>query len=72
METSIKLQVGSNIKKYRRKCLYTQEKLSELTNIDYKYIQRLEGKHPPNIKVETIARIAKVLKVKPSDLVKLP
>jgi len=68
MEVSIRLQVGKNIKNYRKKCGYTQEKLSELSGVDYKYLQKLEGKKPPNIKVETIARLAKSLKIKPSDL----
>ncbi|MCR4319862.1 MAG: helix-turn-helix domain-containing protein [Candidatus Brocadiaceae bacterium] len=56
------------IKKLRRKCGYTQEKLSELTNIDYKYIQRIEGKNPPAVKIDTIERFASAFKVKPSQL----
>ena len=68
MNTAIRLQVGKNIRNCRKKLGYTQEKLAELANIDYKYLQKLEGKNPPNIKVETIARLAKALKVDPSDL----
>ncbi len=45
-----------------------QEKLSELANIDYKYIQRIEGKTPPALKVDTIEKLAKALKVKPAML----
>lgn len=52
----------------RLKLGYTQDKLSELTNIDYKYIQRIEGKTPPNIRIETIERLAKALKTTPSKL----
>ena len=57
-----------NIKRLRKKYGYTQEKLSELTNIDYKYIQRIEGKNPPAIKIDTIEKLAKALNVKPSEL----
>src|SRR3990172_5894006 len=52
-----------DILKLRKKYGYTQEKLSELTNIDYKYIQRIEGTNPPAIKIDTIERLAKALKV---------
>lgn len=48
----------------------TQEKLSEIAGIDYKYIQRLEGKNPPALKVDTIERLAKALKVKPAELLR--
>lgn len=68
MESNIRLKFGMKIKKLRRKCGYTQEKLSELTNIDYKYIQRIEGKYPPAVKIDTIERFASAFKVKPSQL----
>jgi transcriptional regulator with XRE-family HTH domain len=70
MEESIRIQVGKRIKELRKKCGYTQEKLSEVTEIDYKYLQRLEGKNPPALKVDTIERLAKALKVKPAELLK--
>ena len=46
MEYTIRLKLGKKIKELRQKCGYTQEKLSEVANIDYKYIQRIEGKKP--------------------------
>ena len=68
MELNICIEVGKNIRKFRKKCGYTQEKLAELTKIDYKYLQKIEGKNPPNIKIETIAKLAKTLAVDPSKL----
>ncbi len=65
---NIRLKIGRRIKELRKKCGYTQDKLSEITEIDYKYIQRLEGKTPPALKVDTIERLAKALKVKPAEL----
>jgi len=44
--------------------------MSELTNIDYKYIQRIEGKNPPNIRLETLEKLAKALRTSPSQLLK--
>lgn len=68
MKTSIRRKLGEKIKETRQKLGYTQERLSELANMDYKYIQRIEGKNPPDIRVETIQRIAKALKTTPSKL----
>jgi transcriptional regulator with XRE-family HTH domain len=68
MDTKIRLKLAQRIKGLRRKLGLTQEKLSEASDIDYKYIQRIEGKNPPNIKLETIERLAKTLKTTPSNL----
>lgn len=68
MDTKIRLKLAQRIKELRRKLGLTQEKLSELSGIDYKYIQRIESKNPPNIKLETIERLAKTLKNTPSKL----
>lgn len=67
---SIRLRIGKRIKELRKKCGYTQDKLSEVADIDYKYLQRLEGKNPPALKIDTIERLAKALKVKPAELLK--
>ena len=67
---SIRLKIGKKIKELRKKCGYTQDKLSEVAEIDYKYIQRIEGKNPPALKIDTIERLAKALKVKPAELLK--
>ena len=67
---SIRLKIGKRIKELRKKCGYTQDKLSEVAEIDYKYIQRIEGKNPPALKIDTIERLAKALKVKPAELLK--
>ena len=68
MQTNIRLKTAKRIKELRRKRGYTQEKLSELSGIDYKYLQRMEGKSPPNIKIETIERLAKAFKISVSKL----
>jgi transcriptional regulator with XRE-family HTH domain len=68
MELSIRLKFGNRLKELRKKRSLTQEKLSELAEIDYKYLQKIEGKTPPNIKLETIEKLAKTLNVSPSEL----
>lgn len=66
----IRFMVGAKIKALRTSQRMTQEDLAEKTGIDYKYIQKIEGKNPPNVQVNTLQRIAKVLKTTPANLLK--
>ncbi len=68
MKSNIRLDLGKRIKEFRRNRGLTQEKLAELANIDYKYLQRIEGKNPPAIKIDTLEKIAIALKTTPSEL----
>ncbi len=70
MDENIRIKLGKRIKELRIGYRYTQEKLSELADVDYKYIQRIEGKNPPALKIDTIEKLAKALKVKPAELLK--
>ena len=67
MSTDIKHRLALRVKELRKKCGYTQEKLAELAGIDYKHIQLLESKHPSNVKIETIEKLAKAFKISLSD-----
>jgi transcriptional regulator with XRE-family HTH domain len=44
----------------------TQEELAEKLDISVRYVQKLEGSQCPNVKIDTIAVIAKALNVKPA------
>ena len=68
MKKTIRTKLGRKIKYYRNRYGYTQEKLAEVANIDYKYLQKVEGKNPPALKIDTIDRLAKALKVSPAKL----
>ena len=63
MKSSIKLTFGKKIREFRINLGYTQEQLAETAGVDYKYLQRIEGKTPPNLKLETIEKLAKALKI---------
>ncbi|MFA5062864.1 MAG: helix-turn-helix transcriptional regulator [Candidatus Omnitrophota bacterium] len=68
MEILAGIQLGRKIKECRKKQKITQEQLAELVKTSYKYIQRIEGKTPPDIRLTTIVRLAKALRVTPSKL----
>lgn len=68
MISKIRLLLGKRIKELRRKQGLTQEKLAELAKIDYKYLQKIEGKSPPAVKIDTIEKLARALESTPSKL----
>ena len=68
MDTSLRLKFGRNLRKFRAQRKLTQQRLAELAEIEYKYIQRIEGKKPPAVKIDTIFRLAKALKIHPWKL----
>ena len=68
MDKKIRSKFSNNLKKYRSKNKLTQQKLAELAEMEYKYIQRIEGKNPPAVRIDTIAKLAKALRVHPSQL----
>ncbi len=51
---------------------YTQQAVAEKSGVDYKYYQRIEGKRPPNLTVDSLERLAKVFGVGLSELLQTP
>lgn len=68
METLINSKLSYRIKELRRQQNITQERLAELTSTNYKYIQRIESKSPPDVRLTTIEKLAKAFKITPSKL----
>lgn len=64
----IRIRFGQNLKKYRLKKKLTQQQLADLTGIEYKYIQRLESKAPPAVRIDTIQRLSKSLDIEANKL----
>ena len=69
MNTHIGRTLSKKIKELRKKQGLTQERLAELTETSSIYIQRIEGKNPPDVRLTTVVRLAKALKVKPAELI---
>lgn len=68
MKPNARKKFGKRMRYFRGKCGYTQEKLAEKTGIDYKYVQKIEGKNPPAVRIDTIEKLAKAFKIKCSKL----
>lgn len=64
----VKLRLGKRIRELRIKNRLTQQDLAEKADFEYKYLQRIEGKNPPNIGIELLEKIAKALKTTPAKL----
>ena len=68
MGNTFNLQIGQAIKELRKERGLTQEQLAEMIKTSYKYIQRIEGKTPPDIRVSTLKKLADSLNTTPSKL----
>lgn len=66
--TKVRKSFAKNLKKFRLDKGYTQEQFAEKLGISVRYIQQLEGKNTPNVKIDTLELLAKELKVKPYEL----
>ncbi len=63
----IKEILGANIRDCRKKCGYSQELLAEKCGLHRTYVGGIE-RGERNVSIENIVRIARALKVKPSQL----
>ncbi|MCB1197194.1 MAG: helix-turn-helix transcriptional regulator [Deltaproteobacteria bacterium] len=66
----LRQKFAQNLKNLRKKKGYTQETLAEKLGISVRHVQFMEGKTTPNIKLDTIEKIAKAIGVNPLDLLK--
>jgi len=69
MDTVIQKKLGKRLRELRKRAGMSQERLAELSGIDYKHIQLLESKNPPAAKLDTIEKLAKAFKISPSKLI---
>ena len=64
----IRLQLAKRLKDLRKKKDLTQEQMAEKLEMDLRYYQRLESAKPNAVKIDTIDKLSKVLKISPSKL----
>jgi transcriptional regulator with XRE-family HTH domain len=63
----VKKLLGANVRKSRKKLGWTQEQLAQRSRLNAQYISRFElGQE--NVKVETLQKIARVLKIEIGNL----
>jgi len=67
---NINRKFGKALKELRLKHNLTQEQLAELSNIDYKHIQKLEGKNPSSLTLNTLEKLANALNISIIDIFK--
>jgi transcriptional regulator with XRE-family HTH domain len=64
----IRLQFARRLKTLRKGFHLTQEQMAERLDMDIRNYQRLESNKPGAVKIDTIDKIAKALKLTPSKL----
>ena len=67
MEKDIIVSYARRLRQLRKKRGYTQQKVAELANVEYKHIQRLESKKPCDVKLSTLEKIAKAFNIPLSE-----
>jgi len=70
METDIRLKLSRRLKELRKEKKLTQERLAELSIIDYKHIQLLESRRAPAAKLDTLEKLAKAFNISVSKLLR--
>ena len=68
MTPEIRLQFARRLKALRKRFHLTQEQMAERLDMDIRNYQRLESNKPGAVKIDTIDKIAKALKLTPSKL----
>ncbi len=69
MNKAIQIKLAKRIRSLREEHGLTQERLAEISGVDYKHVQLLESKNPSIAKIDTIEKIAKAFKISPSKLI---
>lgn len=61
---------ATTLKNLRKSKGLTQEKLAEMSDIDYKYLQKLEGKNPSSPTLSVLEKLSRGLVISLSELIK--
>lgn len=70
MADELRQKFAKNLKFFREEAGLTQVELAEKLGINPRYVQQLEGKKCPNVRLDTIKQIAATLDVEPFKLIK--
>lgn len=71
METEIlkaRVKFGKRLRGLRKKMGWTQTELAQKAHINIRHIQRLEGKRPSAVEIDSIIKISKAFQIKPAQL----
>ena len=66
----IRLQFAGQLRRLRKDKALTQEAMAERVGMDIRYYQRLESKKPNAVKLDTIEKLARALRLPPWKLLK--
>jgi transcriptional regulator with XRE-family HTH domain len=61
--SDIRVRFAKKLRSLRLGKRLTQAQVAELADMKLRHYQKLESKHPSNVKIETIAKLAKALKI---------
>ncbi|WHQ80773.1 helix-turn-helix transcriptional regulator [Ligilactobacillus animalis] len=68
-EVSKIVNIGNNVRYFRKKYHFTQEQLAEKSGLSVNFISRLERTSDQNVSIKTLIKIAEAFDISLSDLV---
>lgn len=66
------VNIGNNIRYFRKKTHLTQEQLAEKSGLSVNFISRLERTSDQNVSIKTLIKIAEVFNISLAELVSVP
>lgn len=69
MSREIRQKLASKLRELRKQYGFTQEKLAELSGVDYKHIQLLESNDPSGATIDTLEKLAKAFDLSIAELI---
>jgi transcriptional regulator with XRE-family HTH domain len=68
MGHEIRGRLARKVRRFRKERGWTQEDLAEYSDLAYRHIQEIESKKPPCVGIDTLEKLAKAFKMRPSRL----
>ena len=65
----INLKFAKTLRRLRTEKNLTQEELAQMSGVDYKYIQKLEGQNPSSPTLSTLEKLANGLNIQLVELI---
>lgn len=68
--TSLRIRFGQRVTKLRIQNGWSQVELAQQSGLSKSYIQKIESRRPPDMTVDTIAKLASAFKMSCADLLR--
>lgn len=68
---NIRFRFGQKIKDLRTRHRWTQAELAGRSGVSRSYVQKIEGKRPPDVTIDIIVKLARAFRLSCSEILRL-